>query len=77
MWDDCLVDFVAGPARCVTHTTDQQVDRLAAWLMKQMRRQDSHAYRSTGDFHQWPEEWATDSPGSLATANSMEVTRET
>ena len=61
MWDDCLVDFVAGPARCVTHTTDHQVERLAAWLIKQMGRQDSHAYRSTGEYHQWPEEWATDS----------------
>jgi len=56
MWDDCLVDFVTGPERCVTHTTDQHVDSLAAWLIKQMREAGSHAYRSIGDYHQWPEE---------------------
>jgi hypothetical protein len=56
MWDDCLMDFVTGPERCVTHTTDQHVDSLAAWLIKQMREAGSHAYRSIGDYHQWPEE---------------------
>ena len=61
IWDDCLVDLLTGAERCVTHTTGRQVDRLAMRLIHQMERQESHAYRSTGDYHQWPEEWATDS----------------
>jgi hypothetical protein len=61
VWDDCLVDMVTGAGRCVLHTTDRQVATLAALLMKQMETQESHAYRSTGDYHQWQEEWAMDS----------------
>jgi hypothetical protein len=76
MWDDCLVDFVTGPERCVTHATDQHVDSLAAWLIKQMRRQDLMRIAAQATITSG-REWATIRLGALATANSMEVTRET
>lgn len=61
IWDDCLVDVVGGAKGCVSKTTDQTVARIADHLKTRMAEPASQALRSHGDYHQWPEQWATDS----------------
>lgn len=67
IWDDCLVDVVGGAKGCVSKTTDQTVARVADHLKARMAAPASQAFRSQGDYHQWPEQWATDSLHVAAT----------
>jgi hypothetical protein len=60
-WDDCLVDVVNGAKGCVNQTKPQDVTHLAELLKAEIRSAGSHDYRSSGDLHQWAEQWATDS----------------
>ena len=61
IWDDCLVDVVGGAKGCVSKTTDQTVAKVAAHVKARMDEPASQALRSQGDYHHWPEHWATDS----------------
>ncbi len=61
IWDDCLVDVVGGAKGCVSKTTDQTVARIADHLKTRMVAPAAQALRSHGDYHRWPEQWATDS----------------
>lgn len=61
IWDDCLVDVVGGSKGCVSKTTDKSVARVADHLKARMEDPASQAFRTQGDYHRWPEQWATDS----------------
>ncbi|HNP83198.1 MAG TPA: S1/P1 nuclease [Nitrospira sp.] len=61
IWDDCLVDVVGGANGCVSKTTDKTVARVADHLKTRMQDPASQAFRLQGDYHHWPEQWATDS----------------
>jgi len=61
IWDDCLVDLVGGAKGCVSKTTDKTIARVADHLKARMEDPASQAFRTQGDYHRWPEQWATDS----------------
>lgn len=60
VWDDCLVDMVAGAKGCKSPTTDEAVTALAELLKTHMADPALQEYRSSGDYHHWAEQWATD-----------------
>ena len=66
IWDDCLVDVVGGAKGCVSKTTDKTVARVADHLKARMQDPASQAFRLQGDYHRWPEQWATDSVHAAA-----------
>jgi len=45
----------------VSKTTDKTVARVADHLKARMQDPASQAFRLQGDYHHWPEQWATDS----------------
>lgn len=67
VWDDCLVDMVGGAKGCVSKTTDETVANVAEILKTHMTDPASQELRTSGNYHQWPEQWATDSLHVAAT----------
>lgn len=61
VWDDCLVDVVTGANGCVSSTTDLEVMKLTTLLLSRMHAPETEGYHTTGDYHHWAEQWATDS----------------
>jgi hypothetical protein len=61
VWDDCLMDMVAGAKGCVSPITNETVAKVAEVLNARMTEPASQEFRTAGDYHHWAEQWATDS----------------
>ena len=55
------MDVVGGANGCVSKATDKTVARVADHLKARMEAPASQDFRTQGDYHRWPEPWATDS----------------
>ena len=61
IWDDCLVEVVAGGTGCKSGSPKpEDIRRLAQWITDRMTESSVEQYRSEGDYHHWAERWATD-----------------
>ena len=59
VWDDCVVR-TAVAMNCGADVTEEAIDKLATRLRQEMNKPGSKPYKLTGDYHGWPERWATD-----------------